>query len=131
MTRIAGATSAHGASFPRICARERLRRRRYVPAAAPELPGRSSLDIRLASFRTTPYADALSVVVIWLLAAIAASLTDFLPVTIWDSMFWSTLPLSIFAQFFAVGTNHVTRAACASCLPGVPLPRWRRELVFG
>src|ERR1051325_4490897 len=101
MTRRAGATSAHGASFPTTRARERLRRRRYVPAAAPELPGRSSLDIRLASLPlSTPYAAALSVAVILLLAAVAASLTDFWPVTIWGCMFRSKFCLSTVAHLF-------------------------------
>src|SRR5262245_49009820 len=43
----------------------------------------------------------------------------------------STFELSTFAQFFAVGTNQVDRAAAASAVPGVPLTRWSRDVVFG
>src|SRR2546423_15195831 len=46
-------------------------------------------------------------------------------------MLRSTFAFSTFAQFFAVGTNHVDWAACASCLPGVPETRLRREVLFG
>src|SRR5215471_15800031 len=42
-----------------------------------------------------------------------------------------TFELSTFAQFFAVGTNQVDLAACASAEPGVPLTRLSSEVVFG
>src|SRR5205823_3804761 len=47
------------------------------------------------------------------------------------SMLRSTFAFSTFAQFFAVGTNHVVPAAFASCEPGVPLTRLRRAVLFG
>src|SRR5207253_6760312 len=46
-------------------------------------------------------------------------------------MLRSTFAFSTFVQFFAVGTNHPDVDACASCLPGVPATRWRRDVLFG
>src|SRR5581483_6105002 len=46
-------------------------------------------------------------------------------------MLRSTFPFSTFAQFFAVGTNHVRCAARASCVPGEPFTRLSRDVLFG
>src|SRR5262245_18191961 len=77
------------------------------------------------------YVLAFSIEVICLLADEAAACTDFLPVRICVSMLRSTFAFSTFAQFFAVGTNHVDFAAVASCVPGVPLTRRSRAVLFG
>src|SRR4029079_14673538 len=78
-----------------------------------------------------PYVLAFSMEVICLLADAAAACTDFFPVRICVSMFRSTFAFSTLAQFLAVGTNHVDCAACASCLPGVPETRLRRDVLLG
>src|SRR5262245_21667965 len=69
--------------------------------------------------------------VILLLADLAASGTDCLLVRMFVSIDCRTFALSTFVQFFAVGTNQVTFADCASDEPGVPLTRFRRDVVFG
>ena len=68
---------------------------------------------------------------IWSLADLAACCTVCLPVRMFVSIVRSTFELSTFAQFFAVGTNQVAFADCASAEPGVPLTRLSSEVVFG
>src|SRR5689334_5889878 len=46
-------------------------------------------------------------------------------------MLRSTFAFSTFAQFLAVGTNHVLVDAFASCAPGLPETRFSCDVLFG
>src|SRR4051812_8639813 len=88
------------------------------------------VEVRAQGERVS-YVLAFNIDVICELADAAAACTLFLPVRICVSMLRSTLAFSTFAQFFAVGTNQVDLAACASCAPGVPLTIEKSDVAFG
>src|SRR6185437_4713564 len=122
MTTAAGRSSPYGANaWP---SRARRRRGAGVAAGSTVTAPRSAIP--------SAYEDALRICVICASAAFVALATLAWPLTIFESMLWSTFAFSTFAQFFAAGTNQLYSAALANG-PSVGLPAliFTRDVVLG
>src|SRR5262249_28125193 len=131
ITSTAGAMSAYGTAPCVARVRQTRRCRRSGLTAAPAASAPAGTGSGSGAIRAGYQVPELRILVIVLLAEGAACATVCLPVRMLVSIVRRTFELSTFAQFFAVGTNQVTFADCASAEPGVPLTRRRSEVVFG